>query len=63
MLKHTVSAGQVEGSFSCAVCKYNTTNKDYLTDHFNVNHKEEEGLWVCHLGKCSENPKSFINPR
>ena len=63
MLRHTVSGGQVEGSFSCAVCKYTTTNKDYLTDHFNMNHKEEEGLWVCHLGKCSENPKSFINPR
>ena len=61
--KHFVADAQVEGSFSCTICKYNTSNKYYLTNHFRMNHREEEGVWVCHMGKCSENPKSFINPR
>ena len=67
MRKHSVSKdpelNEVEGSFSCTICKYNTTNKNYLTDHFRMNHGIEEGSWVCHMGKCSENPKSFINHR
>ena len=63
MRKHFVTDGQVEGSFSCTICKYNTSNKYYLTNHFRMNHREEEGVWVCHMGKCSENPKSFINSR
>ena len=61
--KHFVTDGQVEGSFSCTICKYNTSNKYYLTNHFRMNHREEEGVWVCHMGKCSGNPKSFINSR
>ena len=63
MRKHFVADDQVEGSFPCTICKYNTSNKYYLSNHLRVNHREEEGVWVCHMGKCSENPKSFINSR
>ena len=58
--KHTLNALPVEG-FSCKLCKYVTTAQEYLRQHTRRVHIETEGSWVCTLGKCSANPKSFIN--
>ena len=58
-LKHMLNASTDQG-FSCTMCKYATTCKEYLNDH-NKRAHVETGSWVCKMGKCTEKPKSFIN--
>ena len=50
-----------EKPFSCNECKYQTDNKCYLQNHKRTMHLVKVGLWMCAKGKCSENPRSFIN--
>ena len=59
-LKHMLDASPEEG-FSCSMCKYVTTCKEYLKDHHKRAHIETTGSWVCKMGKCTERPKTFIN--